>query len=196
MESNSNNENGEKGNNGNSDNSEKNSSNHENIFRQNTAGAVSGGFMAVLFGMSSPSPFETSCQNDTADRVKLFVDKRKLVLSNAFSNAKQQQRLEKNGNAYNGKLYDENNIRTVKIDQKRLQCEVKTSSEGENIDNLSSSSPVMTCGANVVANVKEALVNGIRYNPETKEVSETPAAVSKNQTTDENVLLQNSGTER
>ena len=74
--------------------------------------------MAALFGMSSPSPFETSCQNDTAERVKLFVDKRKLVLSNAFSNAKQQHRLEKNGNVYNGKLYDENNVRTVKIDPK------------------------------------------------------------------------------
>ena len=153
--------------------------------------------MAALFGMSSPSPFETSCQNDTADRVKLFVDKRKLVLSNAFSNAKQQHRLEKNGNVYNGKLYDENNVRTVKIDPKRLQCEVKTSSEGENIDILSSSSsPVMTCGANVVANVKEALVNGIRYDIESNEVSETPAVDSKKERTEQNIFLPKSSNER
>ena len=114
--------------------------------------------MAVFFGLSSTSPFEPPCQKDAADKVKLFVDKRKLVLSNSFSNTSQQQKVEKYGNLYNGKLYDENNIRTMKVDPKKLHCEVRnSSSEGENLDIVSHPSTVMmTCGANVIENVKIA----------------------------------------
>ena len=132
------------------------SSDHENVFHRNTMGAVTGGFMGVFFGMSAQSPFESSsCQNESssADRVKLFVDKNKFVLSQSLSNIKQQHRLEKSGNMFNGKLYDEKNLRTVKVDPTKLHCELKNSSE----TSFSSTSPVMTCGAKVVANVKEAV---------------------------------------
>ena len=54
----------------------------------------------------------------------------------------------------------------------------------------------MTCGANVVANVKEALVNGIRYDIESNEVSETPAVDSKKERTEQNIFLQKSSNER
>ena len=117
--------------------------------------------MAVFFGLSSTSPFDPPCQKDAADKVKLFVDKKKLVLSNSFSNSSQQQKLEKYGNLYNGKLYDENNIRTMKVDPKKLHCELRnSSSEVENFDNVSHPSTVMmTCGANVIENVKNAVEN-------------------------------------
>ena len=121
--------------------------------------------MAVFFGLSSTSPFEPPCQKDAADKVKLFVDKRKLVLSNSFSNTSQQQKVEKYGNLYNGKLYDENNIRTMKVDPKKLHCEVRnSSSEGENVDIVSHpSSVMMTCGANVIENVKNAVEKDSSY---------------------------------
>ena len=147
--------------------------------------------------MSSQPPFDSTCQNDATDRVKLFVDKRKFVLSNSLSDNKQrQQKLEQNGNMYNGKLYDENNLRTVKIDQKKLQCEVKNSSEGESNDSISSATPVMTCGANVVANVKEALVCDVGCKIESKKVSETPDILSKNETKGEKDLLPSATKER
>ena len=99
--------------------------------------------MGVFFGMSAQSPFESSsCQNESssADRVKLFVDKNKFVLSQSLSNIKQQHRLEKSGNMFNGKLYDEKNLRTVKVDPTKLHCELKNSSE----TSFSSTSPVMS----------------------------------------------------
>ena len=131
--------------------------------------------MAVFFGISSTSPFDSPCQKDAADKVKLFVDKRKLVLSNSFSNTGQQQKLEKYGNLYNGKLYDENNLRTMKVDPKKLHCEVRnSSSEGENFDIVTHpSSVMMTCGANVIENVKKAAASNDVYIPERKEASET-----------------------
>ena len=82
------------GNNGGNDEGSGNShggrsSDHENVFHRNTKGAVTGGFMGVFFGMSAQSPFESSsCQNESSssDRVKLFVDKNKFVLSQSLSN--------------------------------------------------------------------------------------------------------------
>ena len=136
-----------------------NHTNNKKTFEETNIGAVPGALMAVFFGVSSTSPFEPSCQKDAADKVKLFVDKKKLVLSNSFSNSRQQQKLEKYGNLYNGKLYDENNIRTMKVDPKKLHCEVRNSSlEGEKFDFVSHPSTVtMTCGANVIENVKNAV---------------------------------------
>ena len=151
--------------------------------------------MAVLFGMSfDNSTFDTSCQNDAADRVKLFVDKKKLVLSNSLSGgSKQQYKLEKNGNMFNGKLYDENNLRTVKVDQKKLHCELQNSSSSEHENNdidILSSAPVMTCGASVVANVKEAFVNDGEYATESNKVdSETPISSLKNSAEERGDLL-------
>ena len=135
-----------------------NHTNNKKTFEETNIGAVPGALMAVFFGVSSTSPFEPSCQKDAADKVKLFVDKKKLVLSNSFSNSRQQQKLEKYGNLYNGKLYDENNIRTMKVDPKKLHCEVRNSSlEGEKFEFVSHPSTVtMTCGANVIENVKTA----------------------------------------
>ena len=147
--------------NGRSSNDGSNNSNNETPFEETNIGAVPGTLMAVFFGISSTSPFDSPCQKDAADKVKLFVDKKKLVLSNSFSNSSQQQKLEKYGNLYNGKLYDENNIRTMKVDPKKLHCELRnSSSEGENFDNVSHPSTVMmTCGANVIENVKNAVEN-------------------------------------
>ena len=162
--------------NNNGDNNGKRSSNHEHVQQENTIAAVSGGLMAVLFGMSAQSPFDSSCQNDAADKVKLLIDKKKFVLSQSLSTIKQQSKLEKNGNMYNGKLYDEKNVRTVKVDQKKkLECELQNS-ENENVEYFTTSSPVMTCGANVVANVKEALFTDTTEN---KVLLETPTNISQ-----------------
>ena len=166
------------GNNGGNDEGSGNShgdrsSDHENVFHRNAKGAVTGGFMGVFFGMSAQSPFESSsCQNESssADRVKLFVDKNKFVLSQSLSNIKQQHRLEKSGNMFNGKLYDEKNLRTVKVDPTKLHCELKNSSE----TSFSSTSPVMTCGAKVVANVKEAVTKDSRIDTEMKHTTSKP----------------------
>jgi hypothetical protein len=114
--------------------------------------------------MSPQSPFDSSSQNDAAERIKLLIDKKRFVLSNTLSNNTQPNNLERSGNIYNGKLYDEKDVRTVKVmPNKRLHCKLEDSSKEQNTNDSSSfSSPltdgVMTCGDNVVSNVKSALI--------------------------------------
>ena len=170
-------------------NNKGNNSNDEKPFEKSNISGVPGALMAVFFGISSASPFESPCQKDAADKVKLFVDKRKLVLSNSFSNTSQQQKLEKYGNSYNGKLYDENNIRTMKVDPKKLQCEVRdSSSERENFEIVSDPSSVMTCGANVIENVKKAVASNNVYGSEHKQEAETFKSPLEKKIGNENAL--------
>ena len=166
--------------NGRNDNGKYSSSN-ANAQPENMVAGVSSGLMAVFFSMSSKSPFDSSSQNDAADKIKLLIDKNKFVLSQSLSHMKQQNKLENTGNIYNGKLYDEKNLRTVKFNEKKkLQCELEDS-KGKDIDNLT---PVMTCGANVVENVKGALIIDKEYTKEEEEIPEETAFISQDNLTE------------
>ena len=97
------------------------------------------------------------------------MDKKKFVLSNPLSQSSNGhwKSLAGHGNIYNGKLYDEKDVRTVKMEQKKLSCELADEEKSANVahDDMTMmvstippppSPPVITCSDNVVKNVVQA----------------------------------------